>query len=99
MVTPEQSPSGRNEALQFEGYCTRLLKELEIPFAGEYHSTTDLYDEVGMDSLNALELLIITEGFANLMVPLPEIPPIFTLGDAYEYYLIAFERSEESSIM
>jgi acyl carrier protein len=64
-----------------------------MPLLTGYADTTSLFDELGLDSMNAFELIIITEQLAGLSVPLPDLPPIFTLGDAYAYYLAALESA------
>lgn len=51
-----------------------------------YKRATRIFDDLDLDSLEALELLVIVESLAGLMVPPEETPLIFTLGDAYNYY-------------
>jgi acyl carrier protein len=51
--------------------------------------TTGVFDDLGVDSFQAFQMLIIIETAADLMVPPPYLPEIFTLGDAFEYFLEA----------
>lgn len=48
--------------------------------------TTDLYADWALDSLQAFQLIIVVEAMAGADVPPPEVPALFTLGDAYDYY-------------
>jgi acyl carrier protein len=45
-----------------------------------------LYDDWGLDSLQAFELIIMSEQLAGLAVPPAEIPDMYSAGDAYGYY-------------
>jgi acyl carrier protein len=47
---------------------------------------TSLFDDLQFDSLAAFELLILTETLADAIVPPPDVPEIYSLGEAYEYY-------------
>lgn len=80
----------------FVDYVDRLLGELDIPGCQSPSEETHLFDELGFDSLATFEMLIVTESMARMNVstidgPLPPVPLIFTLGDAYHYYLTAVE--------
>jgi acyl carrier protein len=73
--------------LTFDEFYHRVLIELEID-APEFPSPdSDLYNEMGVDSLQAFELIILTEGLANCLVPPAHLPEIYTMGDAFRYYL------------
>lgn len=48
---------------------------------------TGLFDDLDLDSLQALQLMFAVEAMSGTDVPPPDLPEIFTLGDAYDYYL------------
>lgn len=74
----------------------RLLSALKVlvPLDG-INPSTGLFDEIGLDSLQAFEMIVIIEGAAELMVPPPELPVIFTISDAYSYYLMCCRYADE----
>jgi len=72
--------------MTFDEYVARLFKALHLERTGSFDRSDDLYETVGLDSLQAFELILFTEELAGLSVPPSEIPMIFTLGDAYSYY-------------
>jgi acyl carrier protein len=62
----------------------RSILTADIPKpANPYDS---LYDDLSFDSFQAFELLIVVESLAGNVVPPEEIPELYTLADAYEYY-------------
>lgn len=66
------------------GHKVAALLDIEPPV---HISPYDgLFDDWGLDSLQAFQLIIIIEGIAEVAVPPPSIPEIFTVGDAYDYY-------------
>lgn len=48
--------------------------------------STGLYDDLGLDSFDAFRLMLFSEDIAGLILPPEEMPPLFTVGDAYDYY-------------
>jgi acyl carrier protein len=73
MMTYEQFSSRVNELL-------RLEREDPInPFEG-------LYDELGLDSIRAFELIIVVEALAAVDLPGVNLPEMYTMQDAYDYY-------------
>ena len=77
------------------------LRELLSADLPEHVNPYDgLYDELEFDSFQAFELLIVVESLAGTLVPPEEVPEIFTLADAYEYYeaLRAAEASAEAAV-
>ena len=61
----------------------RLGVEVPQPIA----PWTGLYDQLALDSFQAFEMLLVIEDMAENEAPPMEIPALFTLGDAYGYYL------------
>ena len=45
-----------------------------------------LFDELGFDSLQSFQLMVVVEGLAGLQVPSENPPGMFTMDDAYRYY-------------
>jgi acyl carrier protein len=62
---------------------------------------SSIYGDWGLDSLQTFELIIMTEDLAGLRVPPAEVPPIYLIGDAYDYYLkcIAAAHQLEQEIL
>ena len=48
--------------------------------------STGLFDELGLDSFDAFRMILFLEELAAIDVPPDDIPPIFTVSDAYGYY-------------
>ena len=84
--------------LEFEEYVARVTKLLDVPAPTTLDRDYGLYENLGIDSLQAFELLIITEQLAGLSVPPPSIPAIFTLGDAYDYYVVSKAAAREMDL-
>lgn len=82
--------------LSFEQFVERLRVLLKVEIPDPVNRYASLFDDLGLDSFKAFELMIIVEGLAESMVPPMEVPEIFTLSDAYEYYeqLRAIELAE-----
>lgn len=72
--------------LTFEEFASRLGGRLGIEGLESTNPALGLYDDLGLDSLQAFSMLIIVENMADSLVPLMEIPALFTIGDAYSYY-------------
>jgi acyl carrier protein len=54
--------------------------------AGDVVADSGLWDELGLDSFDALGLIILVEEAADVMYTPFDIPALFTVGDAYRYY-------------
>jgi acyl carrier protein len=76
--------------MEWDEFTTMLLTRLEL---GDEAVTpyTGLFDDLGLDSFRAFEMIVIIESAAGLDVPPPDIPEIYTVGDAFEYYRTACE--------
>jgi acyl carrier protein len=48
--------------------------------------TSDLQEDLALDSLNIVEVVLVTEDLAGGPGPAPKIPHIVTLEDVYRYY-------------
>jgi acyl carrier protein len=77
--------------MTFEQFADRLIAGLglSMPIDPQCPGNTQLFGDDGLDSFHAFELLILIETMAKLELPPTELPVIFTLGDAYAYYLEA----------
>ena len=72
--------------MNFDEFVERLRELLRIEIPEPVNRYDSLYDDLGLDSFKAFELLIICESLADNVVP-PETPPeLFTLADAFTYY-------------
>lgn len=47
---------------------------------------TGLFDDLELDSIQAMRLLFVLEEWADVLLPPPDIPVLLTLGDAFNYY-------------
>jgi acyl carrier protein len=72
--------------LNFADFAAMLVGRLKIDDVPPLQPFTGVFDDLGIDSFHAFEMLIIIETAAGLDVPPPELPAIYTLGDAFEYY-------------
>jgi acyl carrier protein len=73
--------------MDFDTFARMLLARLDVDDPRtSITPTTGLYDDVGLDSFQAFELLIVIETAAGLDVPPADLPVILTMGDAYSYY-------------
>jgi len=80
---------GCSNMLNFGEYCKSAFAELGVTL-GVTTPTTGVFDDLGLDSLQAFELILVTEELAlgdrgATFYP-QEVPAIFTMGDAYDYY-------------
>jgi acyl carrier protein len=90
--------------LTFEEFVNEILRELDMDDLEGRSERTLLFDDLGLDSLTAYELIYMAEELAGLP-PLPEgaggdapdFQAIETLGDAYAYYRDACARANRVS--
>lgn len=74
--------------LSFEQFADRLCSGLATPVeVGDVTAESGLFDELGIDSLSAFELLLLVEDLAGITQAPAELPEINTVGDAYAHYL------------
>lgn len=71
--------------MDFNEFAARVIEHFQLD-ATDAHVATGLYSHLGMDSLQAFELLIVLEEWADVLLPPEQIPPLMTLGDAYNYF-------------
>ena len=72
--------------LTFDDYCSQLLQQLHVPAPPNLRPEVTLEEELGIDSLQTLEILVVSEELAGLKNPSARVPAILTIGDAYGYY-------------
>jgi acyl carrier protein len=76
--------------LAFDQFSERLLRSLRVPLPREGISpATLIFEDLGLDSIQAFEMILVTEEIAETLIPPAELPPMFTLGDVYAYYRTA----------
>lgn len=71
--------------LTFDQYSQRLATAFGLAVVAP-SPDAGLYDDLGLDSLQAFQLMLFTEGLAGASFPPDFPPPLFTVGDAYSYY-------------
>jgi acyl carrier protein len=73
--------------VEFGEFCRYLVTELDLPVdATMVSELSGLYDDLELDSFQALEVVIAIEYVAEVTVPPVELPELYTMGDAYRYY-------------
>jgi acyl carrier protein len=72
--------------VRFDEFVARLRIGFSGPIPDPATPDTGLYDDMGLDSLAAFELIIAVETLAESLALLPEMPALFTLGDAFAYF-------------
>ena len=82
--------------LDFQSFCKELSVGLDFSGIDVFEPEMNLFDELGVDSLGAYELLLLTEELAGLEDPPGEVPPLFTLADAFDYYLQGCRAANET---
>jgi acyl carrier protein len=70
----------------FDEFVDFLRTTMRVDIPDDASPYTGLYDDLGLDSFKAFELLIICESLAENVVPPETIPELYTLGDAFAYY-------------
>ncbi len=78
---------GLDGPLPFDAVVDRLVASLGFTPVSRLPSSR-LYDEVGLDSADATELVLTVEAMAGHENPSVELPHMVTLGDVYDYYLM-----------
>jgi acyl carrier protein len=69
-----------------QGFVEQLFPLLQVPIPRTIDPDLLLTEDLDIDSIQTLELVLLTEHLAGLWVPPADIPLILTLGDAYDYY-------------
>jgi acyl carrier protein len=78
--------SEERPAFALNEYLAMMSEMLQVQAIEPLEPQSSLYEDWGIDSLQAFELIILTEQLAGLHIPPAEIPLMFTVQDAYEYY-------------
>jgi acyl carrier protein len=76
--------------LEFDEFVASLVARLAEVLAfnpRELTAASGLYDEVGLDSVDAVEVVLKIEELAGSHEPSIDLPQLLTLGDAYDYYV------------
>jgi acyl carrier protein len=85
--------------MDFEHFAHRLVNALKIEGPDRLARETGLFDDLGVDSFLAFQMLIMIEQWADLLVPPPYLPEMFTLGDAFDYFQEAQRLAAESATL
>jgi len=73
-------------AADLSRFAEVLCEALSVALPGEVRGELGLFDELGLDSLGAFQLLVTLEAMAGIELPPDDPPPMFTLADAHGYY-------------
>jgi acyl carrier protein len=86
----------RVDRLNFDVFQESVLRELGlIEGAGSVTVETGLWDDLGLDSFDGVRLVILVENMSRIFVPDIPLPELFTMGDAFNYYVALAERARE----
>jgi acyl carrier protein len=75
--------------LGFDAFAGRLCELLDLDAHDSVTPTTGLYDDLGLDSFQAFQVIVLVEQLAGLVVAPVELPELYTVGDSHRYYLAA----------
>lgn len=68
-------------------FAVQLAEALQIDVGEHAHPGASLFDDWSLDSLQSFQLIVAVETMADCIVPPPLIPEMYTVADAYAYYL------------
>jgi acyl carrier protein len=71
--------------LEYASFMRKVVELLEVEQTNTFNPYDSLYEEVGLDSLQAFQLVVIIESLADA-TPVDDIPELYTMQDAFEYY-------------
>jgi acyl carrier protein len=74
------------DSADFQRFAREFCRHLGLK-PSEVTEATGLYDDLGLDSVRAFEALVILESWAELLFTPDFVPELYTLGDAYRYFL------------
>jgi len=77
--------------MSFEQFVHRLRSLWRVEIPAGVNPYASLFEDLGSDSMQAFELLIIIEGLADCMVPPMEVPEMYTLADTFDYFKLLRE--------
>ena len=72
--------------LPYQDFAERIVDSLALGVAELPLPTAGLFDDLGFDSFQAVELLVTAEELSQAQVADIEPPEIYTMQDAYDYY-------------
>lgn len=72
--------------MDYTSFSTRVVELLELPDQGPINPYDELFTELGFDSLQAYQIVVISERLAGIDIPPFDIPEIYTMQDAFDYY-------------
>lgn len=71
---------------QARAFARELASLLQLEDEDEFESSTSLFDDWALDSLQAFAMILVIEAMAGIDVPSPDLPDLYTVGDAYGYF-------------
>ena len=72
--------------MTYEQFSSRINDLLRLGRDGPINPFDGLYDDLGLDSIRAFELIIVVESLAAVDLPSLKLPEMYTMQDAYDYY-------------
>jgi len=86
-VEPDLANLGPMDMEKFEEYCTQVFDTLGVVGIDIANSSSITLSDMGLDSFHALEIVLVTEEMAGLQYSPGEMPAIYTLADAFNYFV------------
>lgn len=77
---------GVTTLLTFGQFVDRLRVHLRLDLPDTVRRDDSLYEQLGLDSIQAFELMVVTEASAGSVIPPATFPELYSVGDAYAYY-------------
>lgn len=72
--------------MEFRRFAGAFKKELAPDFPEPMEPSTTLFEDLALDSFAAFRMILFLEELADVPFPPDDIPPMFVVGDAYDYY-------------
>ena len=73
--------------LEFGAFVAALAAASHLEVVPTAGPGTELFDELGLDSFDLLDVILVTEDLADASELPDDVPVPHTLGDLYDHYL------------
>lgn len=71
---------------RFDAFVDEVRSRWSVPVPDGVDGHADLADDLGADSLQMYQLVVLTESLAEVSSAPAEVPELHTLADAFTYY-------------
>lgn len=80
--------------LVYNDFSQRICEALSVDAGQPIEVAASLYNDLGLDSFQAFQLIVVIESLAAVSIPPAELPYLYTMEDAYSYYCSLIDRHE-----